>query len=234
MRIIALALLMAVSFSGFSQESNYENLQVLPKDITKQQMSGIMKGWSKALGVRCHFCHVGEPGAPLSSYDFASDDKKYKKIARQMVEMTRMINGDHLNKIHEGSRIDCRTCHRGLAHPRSLGQVLDINLRRKGLDGAVKRYGQLREKYFGADTFDFTESSLNNYADSLARRGKVDEAVRFLNLNLDHFPKSANAHFMLGDILADKGDKEAATKHLKKALELDPKMKDAKKRLESF
>ena len=59
-----------------------KNLQVLPKDTTRQQINPIMRGFTRALGVRCPYCHVGEEGADMSTFDFASDEKPTKKTAR--------------------------------------------------------------------------------------------------------------------------------------------------------
>src|SRR5262245_24181699 len=55
-----------------------KNLQVLPKDWTRQQVTQVMRGFTRGLGVRCPFCHVGEEGADLSTFDFASDEKPTK------------------------------------------------------------------------------------------------------------------------------------------------------------
>ncbi len=209
-----------------AQESQYENLQVLPKDISKERLTGIMKSWTKALGVRCNACHVGEPGAPLSTYDFASDEKRDKETARMMVKMTQAINEQHMSKLdkgnHKASQVSCATCHHGLAHPRTLGEILSINLARKGLDGAVQRYYSLRERYYGTDSLDFSEGSLGNFAQGLASEGKTDEAIRFLNLNLEFYPKSAQSYFLLGEAHAKKGEKDQAIKALEKSLELKP------------
>lgn len=37
-----------------------KNLQVLPKEFTGQKLRPIMTGFTRALGVRCSYCHVGE------------------------------------------------------------------------------------------------------------------------------------------------------------------------------
>ncbi|MBM3820998.1 MAG: hypothetical protein FJW14_18560, partial [Acidimicrobiia bacterium] len=34
------------------------NLQILPKDMTRQQVVPIMQGFNAALGVACNYCHV--------------------------------------------------------------------------------------------------------------------------------------------------------------------------------
>src|SRR5713101_68921 len=40
------------------------NLQVLPKDWTRQQVVQVMQGFNMALGVACSYCHVEMVGAP--------------------------------------------------------------------------------------------------------------------------------------------------------------------------
>jgi photosynthetic reaction center cytochrome c subunit len=97
-----------------------KNLQVLPKDLTRQQVTQIMRGFTRGLGVRCPFCHVGEEGADLSTFDFASDEKPTKKNARLMIKMITEVNtqlaavGD---KPAGEPRVTCYTCHRGSNKP---------------------------------------------------------------------------------------------------------------------
>ncbi|HXV14001.1 MAG TPA: c-type cytochrome, partial [Candidatus Krumholzibacteria bacterium] len=38
----------------------FTNLKVLPKDIQKAELVGIMRGFSMALNVRCTHCHKGD------------------------------------------------------------------------------------------------------------------------------------------------------------------------------
>ena len=97
-----------------------KNLQVLPKEYTRQQVTQIMRGFTRGLGVRCPFCHVGEEGADLSTFDFASDEKPNKKAARLMLKMVTDVNqqlasvGD---KPAGEPRVTCYTCHRGAEKP---------------------------------------------------------------------------------------------------------------------
>ena len=99
-----------------------KNLQVLPKDMTRQQVTQIMRGFTRGLGVRCPYCHVGEEGADLSTFDFASDEKPTKKTARIMLQNLMETNtrlaavGD---KPAGEPRVSCWTCHRGEAKPAS-------------------------------------------------------------------------------------------------------------------
>jgi hypothetical protein len=103
------------------------NLQVLPKDLTGQQVHEIMEGFAGSLGVHCDFCHAADPknigpnGRPR--LNFADDSKDDKKIARIMLTMTQQINADYISKASVldpdsmKMKVTCGTCHRGHEMP---------------------------------------------------------------------------------------------------------------------
>src|SRR5262245_34061238 len=63
-----------------------KNLQVLPKDMTIQQVLPIMQAFAAGLGVGCNYCHVVvAPGSPAN--DMASDMKPEKEKARAMMRL---------------------------------------------------------------------------------------------------------------------------------------------------
>ena len=96
----------------------FKNLQVLPKDLTREQLSPIMKSFAQSLGVRCAHCHVGEEGKPLSTFDFASDAKREKQTARAMLRMVHRINAEDFGvKDIKNVKVTCFTCHRGAVKP---------------------------------------------------------------------------------------------------------------------
>ena len=41
------------------------NVQVLSKDMSRREVMNFMRGVALGLGVRCEYCHIGEPGQPL-------------------------------------------------------------------------------------------------------------------------------------------------------------------------
>ncbi len=63
----------------------FTNLQVLPKDITKQELVDIMKNFCFTMDQRCSYCHVATDD--LSSADFPSDEKETKKKARELLRL---------------------------------------------------------------------------------------------------------------------------------------------------
>ena len=63
------------------------NLQVLPKDWSREQVLVVMRQFNAALGVTCAHCHVfNGAGDPMN--DFATDMKPQKNMARAMMRMT--------------------------------------------------------------------------------------------------------------------------------------------------
>jgi Photosynthetic reaction centre cytochrome C subunit len=86
--------------AGAQIPDTFENLKVLPKDIDKAHLVSLMRDVAGALGVRCNACHVGPED--LVEMDFASDEKRAKRVAREMFRMVNAINHDHLASIDTG------------------------------------------------------------------------------------------------------------------------------------
>ena len=96
----------------------YKNLKVLQQDITRANLLNSMKLFSQSLGVRCTHCHVGEEGKPLSAFDFASDAKEKKIVARKMLAMVHRINSQDFGvKDFSQVKVTCFTCHQGSVKP---------------------------------------------------------------------------------------------------------------------
>ncbi|HEV3326792.1 MAG TPA: c-type cytochrome [Puia sp.] len=99
----------------------YENLKVLPKDISSKDLQGIMTDdFEDGLGVSCGFCHASAKGG--HGLDFASDAKPEKEIARAMMRMTIGLNKKYFKVKHPviGSSaltVTCATCHKGEPFP---------------------------------------------------------------------------------------------------------------------
>lgn len=95
------------------------NIQVLPKDITPDQLMAVMRGWNAALNVDCVFCHKGQVGQPWSTYDFTDDSKVRHEVARLMVRATTQLNEQfkELGDPDQPMKVTCATCHRRNRHP---------------------------------------------------------------------------------------------------------------------
>lgn len=95
--------------TGPTAAESYENVHVLG-DLSKQQFARVMlsiKSWV-APEEGCGYCH----NAP----DYASDVKYTKRVAREMLRMTRHINTDWTQHV-AATGVTCYTCHRGKPVP---------------------------------------------------------------------------------------------------------------------
>jgi photosynthetic reaction center cytochrome c subunit len=104
--------LRAANLNPPTAAQTYENVHVVG-DLSKQQFARLMlsiKSWV-APEAGCNYCH----NAP----DYTNDDKYTKRVAREMLKMTRHINTDWT--AHVGATgVTCFTCHRGQAVPAKL------------------------------------------------------------------------------------------------------------------
>lgn len=224
----------ALAQDQWSWPEKPKNLQVLPKDFTGQRLRPVMTGFTRALGVRCSYCHVGEEGKPLSTYDFASDQNPNKERAREMYRMLGSINA-HLRKIQPSGdkRVNmwCHTCHQGRSRPMTLAEELGEAHRKSGVNGAVARYRELRQRYYGKGGYDFGENSLNAFGYELLEKGDYDSAIAVFRLNASEFPQSGNVWDSLAEGYLKAGNKTLAEIYYRKALELDPQNKNAFEKL---
>lgn len=91
----------------------FENVQVLTENVSAANLVNAMSFYGTALGVGCSHCHVvGQ---------FASDENPKKAVAREMMRMNGVINGQLLKGMtglrSANPSINCITCHRGQIVP---------------------------------------------------------------------------------------------------------------------
>lgn len=135
--LVLIACLISVfAFQAFTtlNQPHFTNLQILPKDISKDGLDSVMHHFTASLGVKCNYCHVFH--ADTKKMDFAADDKPEKLIARKMMLMAIDINKNHFQQIEENMNdgmakpstdtsavsymlkyVTCYTCHHGDPHP---------------------------------------------------------------------------------------------------------------------
>jgi tetratricopeptide (TPR) repeat protein len=176
-----------------------------------------MNAIAKALGVACGHCHV--PG------DFKSDANPRKATARAMLVMTREINATVAaatgKAAGESVSVQCATCHRGQAVPRSLTDTLLATIGQKGDEAAAEQYRSLRRQFYGRDTFDFSEQELLAFGLRLAE-ARPDAALALLAVHVELNPQSSNAYVVISRAYVRKRDIPAAIAALRKAIEIEP------------
>jgi Photosynthetic reaction centre cytochrome C subunit len=210
------------------------NTQVIPRTTPVVEVWGTMRNIAFGLGVQCTFCHVGTDSAPLAQIDFASDQKRTKLVARQMLRMVQEINR-RLDTIPSRPSpavvVNCTTCHRGVARPVPLASIVAEAAVAAGADSAVRAYRNLRERFHDRDAYDFGEPTLNTAAFRTARAGKIDAALVLLGVNEGMFPTASALHITKGNVLLMRGDTASAADAFREALRRDPSNEEAQGRL---
>lgn len=211
-----------------------KNFQVFPKDFPAQKLSAVMRGFTRALGVRCTYCHVGQEGKPLSTYDFVSDQNPNKKRAREMYLMLGEIS-DHLKKVEPSGdkRVNmwCHTCHQGRPRPAILEEELGEAYRKGGVAAASARYRELRERFYGKGGYNFGEASLNAFGQELLAAKDTEGAIAMWHLNASQYPQSGGVWNSLAEGYLAAGKTTQAEIYCRKALELDPENESALEKL---
>jgi Photosynthetic reaction centre cytochrome C subunit/Tetratricopeptide repeat len=229
---------------GLQIPSTFTNLQVWPKDTSRAVIMQFMNAFGDSLGVECNYCHVEKGG----QFDWASDDKREKRVARQMILLRDSINvvlpaivgkpagaGPTSLDGHPGApvRVLCSSCHRGLPVPRAIADFV-TEAEAGGSGAGLAKFRELRAKYYGGQQFDFRETALLGIAQRSMAAKRTDDAIAYLQANLEYYPKSARTYQALANARNAKGDRAGAIKDLEKAVELDPQNTEARTQLQQL
>jgi predicted Zn-dependent protease len=189
--------MVAVPVAAQLPQQTFKNLKVLPKDTTQEGIDSVMAGFTRALGVRCAYCHVGEEGKPMRREDFPQDDKPTKRKARAMMQMTQDLNDKYLAQLETHVsppiKVQCFTCHHGVSQPRTLQDVLTTAYDTGGVDSTLSRYRALRDRFYGRAAYDFGEVPLADVGAKLRQNGHGADNLRLQALNVEMNPNSAFA-----------------------------------------
>ena len=209
------------------------NTHVIPHNTPVPQVVAMMRDFAGNLGVRCQFCHVGE-GNALAQFDFASDQKRTKVVARQMMLMVQEVNRriDTLpGRPDPMMKVTCATCHRGTSRPIPLDQLVGNDAVGAGADSAIRAYRALRTRYYGRDAYDFGEQSLIGASRRAAQAGKQEAALALLAVNEEFFPNSSASAVARANVFLVRNDTASAVAALRAALARDSTSTDARGRL---
>ena len=108
--------------AGRGQAPPPENIKVLPKNWTRQQVQAVMQTFTESLGVMCTHCHAEDPNAPppaagqMPRLNYALDTKPEKEVARKMISMVMAANDNFMKTVGDAAvpeKVTCFTCHRG-------------------------------------------------------------------------------------------------------------------------
>src|SRR5687768_9817652 len=96
--LITLVVAACTAFTKVRKDPGYQNLKILPKNISEKQMDSVMHHFSASLNVGCDFCHTKKKQVLYGNnetMDWASDENKHKLVAREMMKMTNKLNDEH-------------------------------------------------------------------------------------------------------------------------------------------
>jgi hypothetical protein len=203
-----------------------------------------MRGWSVALGVRCAHCHVGGNPDTLEGFDFASDAKWEKRTARAMARMVGVLNADYIGRLEPRSapagpapptvRVECATCHRGVLRPETIEAVLWRGIEESGPEAALRNYKELRTKYLGRGSYDFSNGPVNMVGERLLAAHRWREALPLLEFNAESHPDASWSVYLLGEARLAGGDGQSALFAFEKAVALDPGNGPARRRVDEL
>lgn len=103
-------------------------------------------------------------------------------------------------------------------------------LEREGRDAAAEFFRQHRHDA----EYEMDGDAFNVLGYQLLRKGRVEDAVRVFELNVEAFPEVANAYDSLAEGYMNQGRRELAIANYQKSLELDPNNANAKVMLEKL
>jgi hypothetical protein len=232
--LLCLALPIGAAQAQMQIPDKFTNLQVLPKDITRDALVARMNNVRAATGLRCTDCHAGS----MPALDFASDEKDLKKTAREMFRMVADINAKITSigrTLDARSRVGCSTCHHGISKPRTLQAELMNAYDARGIDSTKTLFKALRTRFYGRNTYDFSDMSVGNIADEIASRPeRRADAIAFLQTQLEVAPQSAGAYMGIARIHVAAGDTVQAVAVLTRGAEVDPQNRQLQQMLNAL
>lgn len=211
------------------------NLRVLPADTAPAAVIETMKGWALALGVRCTHCHVGNEGEPLTKFDFASDEKTPKRVARAMVELVASTNAKLASlpavrgETTPALTVSCGTCHRGVSRPQPIEDWLSGRLATDGVAATIADYRKLRGELAARGAYDFSWRPLLALAQTHTASAP-DTSRALLELASEVDPAAAPL-LALVEIELAADNRTAAIAALRRAITLEPNDRSLVRRL---
>ena len=233
LRRIAVAGLLVASPLG-AQQPPPQNLQVLPKDIPRPELTAIMRGFTQSLGVRCEYCHALRdgvtpvPGEPIqiNQLNLPSDANPRKNKARFMLRMTDSLNRIVLAGMPDRRdppvNVNCMTCHRQNPVPTTIEAVIADVHGKSGIDSAIARYRALRGSDLASGKYNFGEQPVGEAARRLGEQGKHADAIKLLEMAQEFFPNSVNIDLQIAELQAASGNRDAAITRLRAILTKNP------------
>ena len=215
-----------------------KNLTVLPKSLKGDALRQVMRRFSFAIGEQCSYCHdrVEDENGARMVWD--TDNNDMKRVTREMIKLVGHIRQTSANLYpnnpdHQPTIVVCTTCHRGQANPFLIEEVMNKEIASGGTTAAKNKYLELKEKYYGSHTYDFTGFTLAEYANRLILGGDLDNALEMAKFSQDQFPNDAYANSIVGDVYMRQENFIEAIKAYEASLAIDPEQNTIKDQIKA-
>ncbi|NIM90723.1 MAG: alpha/beta fold hydrolase [Candidatus Aminicenantes bacterium] len=145
----------------------------------------------------------------------------FKKHKLGVVYFTNSFNGLSIgNEIVKGALVikDLAIAFLGYDQYDSPTMVFAQTVIKQGIDKARKMFLEFKEKY----PPDEVERGINMLGYAFLNAGKYDDAIALFNLNVEHFPQSANVYDSLAEAYMKSGNDKLAIKYYRKTLDAIP------------
>jgi len=103
-----------------------------------------------------------------------------------------------------------------------------------GSEGAIALYNEMKTGNNKIFKLDVSQGQLNSVGYRLLKNSKLEEAIEIFKFIVLEYPESDNAYDSLGEAYMRAGEKDLAIRNYEKALELNPKNENTKKKLEDL
>ena len=113
----------------------------------------------------------------------------------------------------------------------SVQNVLEKEIKEKGVPAAIARYRQMRLRY---PTEYFKERTLNVLGYQQMNAHHVEEAIALFKLNVEMYPRAFNTYDSLGEAYMVHGDRLLAIRNYRKSLALNPENTNAAGKLKQL
>jgi pimeloyl-ACP methyl ester carboxylesterase len=113
----------------------------------------------------------------------------------------------------------------------SVQNVLEKEIKEKGVAAAIARYRQMRLRYPAEY---FREITLNDLGYQQLNAKHVEEAIALFKLNVEMYPRASNPYDSLGEAYMVHGDRLLAIRNYRKSLALNPQNTNAVEQLKKL
>jgi tetratricopeptide (TPR) repeat protein len=117
-----------------------------------------------------------------------------------------------------------------LSKPMPIGVYLYDIIALQDVDKAIETYKRISLSSL-KNGFVFDEDQLNSLGYQMIKEGKLQEAVKLFELNVEEYPESANAYDSRGEAYMKNGQIDLAIESYERSLELNPENDNAREML---